>query len=120
MDGNTRQTSHPTGGTASEWDDYRDDAGVKQPGRIFRVVCPAVQVRMNIETFVKDHETGRVAVQWCLPSKGDGEERKREQDVTGWYSSMVSVICESSPAVAGCCSKQDNLLFPKTCVLLFE
>lgn len=42
-------------------------------GRSFTIVCPATRVRMNIETYVKDSETGRVAVQWCLASKDGGE-----------------------------------------------
>lgn len=43
------------------------------PTRSFSIVCPATRVRMNIETYVKDSETGRVAVQWCLASKDTGE-----------------------------------------------
>lgn len=42
-------------------------------GRSFSIVCPATRVRMNIETYVKDSDTGRVAVQWCLASKETGE-----------------------------------------------
>lgn len=47
-------------------------AGVEE-GRVFTVVCPAVRIRMNLETYVKDLDTGRVAVQWSLASKENGE-----------------------------------------------
>ncbi|CAM9309198.1 unnamed protein product, partial [Ectocarpus fasciculatus] len=43
-------------------------------GRVFSVVCPATRVRMNIQSYVKDRETGRVATQWCLASKDTGDE----------------------------------------------
>ncbi|CAM9100725.1 unnamed protein product, partial [Hapterophycus canaliculatus] len=43
-------------------------------GRAFSVVCPATRVRMNIETYVKDSETGHVAVQWCVASSLSGDE----------------------------------------------
>lgn len=43
--------------------------------RAFVIVCPADRVRTNIETYVKDRDTGRVAVQWCLASKDTGERR---------------------------------------------
>ncbi|CAM9540792.1 unnamed protein product [Scytosiphon promiscuus] len=43
-------------------------------GRVFSIVCPATCVRMNVETYVKDSETGRVAVQWCMASKRSGDE----------------------------------------------
>lgn len=45
-------------------------------GRTFSIVCPATRVRMNLETYVKDRDTGRVAVQWCLASKDTGEIRR--------------------------------------------
>lgn len=44
--------------------------------RVFTIVCPTSRVRMNIETYVKDRETGRVAVQWCLASKESGENMR--------------------------------------------
>lgn len=44
--------------------------------RAFVIVCPADHVRTNIETYVKDRDTGRVAVQWCLASKETGERRR--------------------------------------------
>lgn len=46
-------------------------------GRVFSVVCPATRVRMNIQSYVKDRETGRVATQWCLASKDTGERLRR-------------------------------------------
>lgn len=46
-------------------------------GRVFSVVCPATRVRMNIQSYVKDRETGRVATQWCLASKDTGERVRR-------------------------------------------
>lgn len=49
-------------------------SGRGKPGRSFTIVCPATRVRMNIETYVKDSDTGRVAVQWCLASKNAGEK----------------------------------------------
>lgn len=47
--------------------------GERVPNRSFCIVCPATRTGMNIETYVKDSETGRVAVQWCLASKDSGE-----------------------------------------------
>lgn len=40
---------------------------------MFSIVCPAARVRMNIRTYVRDSETGRVAMQWCLASRETGE-----------------------------------------------
>eukprot|EP00903_Cladosiphon_okamuranus_P007797 g7546.t1 len=45
-----------------------------KPGKSFSIVCPATRARMNIETYVKDSDTGRVAVQWCLASRDAGSE----------------------------------------------
>ena len=50
------------------------ESGRGEPGRSFSIVCPAARVRMNIETYVKDSDTGRVAVQWCIASKDTGEK----------------------------------------------
>lgn len=50
-------------------------------GRVFSVVCPATRVRRNIQSYVKDRETGRVATQWCLASKDTGE---RVRCCDGW------------------------------------
>lgn len=44
--------------------------------RAFVIVCPADRVRTNIETYVKDRDTGRVAMQWCIASKERGERRR--------------------------------------------
>lgn len=55
----------------------RRESSVKGGGqRAFVIVCPADRVRTNIETYVKDRDTGRVAVQWCLASKESGERRR--------------------------------------------
>lgn len=43
--------------------------------RTFVIVCPADRVRTNIETYVRDHDTGRVAAQWSLASKETGKGR---------------------------------------------
>ncbi len=45
----------------------------ERASRIFSIVCPATRVRTNLETYVRDGKTGRVAVQWCLASKESGE-----------------------------------------------
>lgn len=58
--------------------DVRGGTGVEKPSRVFTLVCPTVRVRTNIETFVKDHETGRLAVQWCLASKESGEGERHD------------------------------------------
>lgn len=70
-------------GTATAWPSSRRrqrselarGGAVRNSGRVFSIVCPATRVRMNVETFVKDSETGRVAMQWCLASKMSGEVR---------------------------------------------
>lgn len=52
--------------------------------RAFTIVCPAARVRMNIKTCLKDSETGRVALQWCLASK-EGGERGRGRCTVACY-----------------------------------
>ena len=68
-------------------------------GRSFTIVCPATRVRMNIETYVKDSDTGRVAVQWCLASKDTGENDGFGVCVTeNWHFGVRSacVVCQRS------------------------
>lgn len=48
-------------------------AGGTEGGRTFAILCPSNRVRTNIQTYVRDGETGRVAVQWCMASKETGE-----------------------------------------------
>lgn len=49
--------------------------------KMFSVVCPAARVRRNIETYVKDNMTGRVAVQWSLASRESGELQNGQDTV---------------------------------------
>jgi len=50
----------------------------------FTILCPATRVRMNIETYVKDSDTDRVAVQWSLASKDTGEKRHAHAASVGY------------------------------------
>ncbi|CAM9252372.1 unnamed protein product [Ectocarpus sp. 12 AP-2014] len=71
-------STHSTQGASSQRRNRAAAAGTGQVqgtrGRVFSVVCPATRVRMNIQSYVKDRETGRVATQWCLASKDTGDE----------------------------------------------
>lgn len=62
-----------TGGTARREKRESTAGGTGGGSRNFTVLCPSNRVRTNIQTYVKDGETGRVAVQWCLASKEAGE-----------------------------------------------